>query len=253
MARSPNCTGAPTCRGRVDVSITYPDPDIVTLDTPEALPTSEPATAQVSMTVGSQHLATWSPFELEHTNSAILYTTGKNNSGSTVAVYYRIAKNGQSIATGSESIYAGAYFPWSHHRFPDVQIGDVLACKLWASAGGCDWRGKALAIWPSRIGPKKLAMSSVVVELVACSPIGVNGNRQRPFFMWDGYPETAGMAGTPSKLALLVSHPVYGMITPYFGGTWQDSFCAASGSNEWYALENYNVTRISYTPLNLRV
>ena len=254
MARSPNCTGAPLFKGRVDVSISYPDPDIQTLDTPEALPTSEPATAQVSMTVASSHLATWSPFELEHIDCAILYAAGQNTSGSAITVYYRVEKNGASIATGSGSVPAGNFYTWSHYRFPEAQIGDVLTCKLWASASGCDWRKKALAIWPSSIGPKGQPIVELVFHSIILRSVGttVSPNPVLLYPVISGSPPSY-ITTSGVRIALWLSNSVYGLGVVHAGEASRTSSMYSSALHELYTVVNYAITRIAYTPLNLRV
>lgn len=253
MARSPNCTGAPLYKGRVDVSISYPDPDIVTLDTPEALPTSEPATAQVSMTVGSQHLATWSPFELEHINCAILYAAGKNTSGSAVTVYYRVEKNGQSIATGSGSVPADNFYTWNHYRFPDVAAGDVLTCKLWAGASGLDWRKKALAVWPSRIGPKKQPVAGLVFYTIADRVIGYSHSPYNMFMCLEAPLSDLITIKSNALVPLICSHSAYGLAYYNVGDNTKSSLLTASSTYDLYTMSNRTLSRLSYTPLNLRV
>ena len=254
MARSPNCTGAPLYKGRVDVSITYPDPDIQTLDTPEALPTSEPATAQVSMTVASSHLTTWSPFELEHIDCAILYAAGQNTSGSAITVYCRVEKNGAFIATGAGSVQAGDFYTWSHSRFPEAQIGDVLTCKLWASASGCDWRKKALAIWPSRIGPKGQPIAELVFHSIILRSVGTPASANSVLL----YPAISGSPASQIttsgvRIALWLSNSVYGLGAVYAGDASRTSAMRSSAWPEFSTTVNYAITRLSYTPLNLRV
>ena len=255
MARSPNCTGAPVFKGRVDVSISYPDPDIQTLDTPEALPTSEPATAQVSMTVASSHLATWSPFVLEHIDCAILYAAGQNTSDSAITVYYRVEKNGASIATGSGSVPASNFYTWSHFRFPDVQVGDVLTCKLWASASGCNWRKKALVTWPSNIGPKNLIAAEVKFGDIYSRPVGNADANYGPQIMME---QSSGLrvslpANSNILLPIVRCGATEGLVFAAIGGYSIGSACLTHASYEMRCYSNYSIGRISYTPLTLRV
>ena len=256
MARNPNCTGAPTYRGRVDVTITYPDPDIQTFDTPEALPTSEPATAQVSMTVASSHLATWTPFELEHVNAAVLYAAGTNSSGSTRIVYYRILLNGQHVYTGSSTVLKGYTYAWSFIGFPPVAQGDVLACKLWANDSGCNWHQKVLDVLPSRVGPKGQVVTDIIFDLTA-PPATIGYDARRPDVDIATDKDAARvipLAPSHDALRLLCTDEAYGMYRIYYGERYRTNTCVttASGGIARY-LGNYRVVHIAYTPLNLRV
>lgn len=255
MARSPNCTGAPLFKGRVDVTITYPDPDIQTLDTPEALPTSEPTTAQVSTTVASSHLATWTPFELEHVNAAVLYAAGTNSSGGSRTVYYRILLNGQNVYTGSQSIPDGYTYAWTFSGFPPVAQGDVLACKLWANGTGCDWHQKGLDVLPSRVGPKGQVVIDVVFDLTA-PPTPIAFNARRPDVDIATNKDEARvitLAESHDALRLLCTDEAYGMYRIYWGDRLKTNYCATASGGIVRYYGNHRVVHISYTPLNLRV
>ena len=256
MPKSPNCTGAPLYKGRVDVSITYPSPDETLLTTPVDLPTSEPAEAQISYTLGSQHMPTWSPYELEHVKSAILYALGKNASGSSVSIYYRVLKNGVSVATGSQVRAAGSYYLWSHYQFFDVQSGDVLECKLWAGAAGCNWDGKAVLVYPTRIGPKGevlLDVGTPTIESVYGLTIANYGMLSSlvlyPFSVANSSVSwfQGGVAGA------IQTHRQSGLGIVVYSDRSLGSAVSGSTTNRgtWYG--NSVPSRIVYTPSNLRV
>jgi len=256
MARSPNCTGAPLFKGRVDVTISYPDPDCEKFDdNPLALPSSEPTDAQVSYTVASKHMPVWS-HELNHVKTAVLYAAGRNNSASSAKVYYRVLKNGANVATGSgNSIPAGYLYSGSFPLFFDVQSGDVLSCKLWAE--GFDLRRTGVYVYPTRIK----AGTPIVADF------SLEWNAQG--FMYGE--QTAGMfsywaccpsiSNTPiaeyynafAKWLARYSHPQWGLISTWVGDQDKGATISASGATTYHAFQSPRITRISYTPLNLRV
>ena len=259
MARSPNCTGAPLFKGRVDVTITYPDPDETLLETPVALPTSEPAEAQISYTLGSQHMPVWSPFELEHKKLAILYAAGRNTGGSAATVYFRVLKNGVNVATGSQSVGAGYFYNQSHYRFFDVSSGDALSCKLWANAAGVNWDRAAVLVWPTRIGPKGQVLADAIAhEYGFPYNLTFSGARYGEYAYL--YPfsnsETicAAWYSTGDKLPVVQSHATYGIARVGYGDKQLGSLpMAFSASTRAQCAFNQCFTRLSYTPLNLRV
>jgi len=259
MARSPNCTGAPLYKGRVDVTISYPDPDETLLETPVALPTSEPGTAQISYTLASGHMPVWSPFELEHIKTAVLYAAGKNTSGSAITVYYRVLKNGVSVATGSGSVAAGYYYTWSHYRFLDVVVGDVLSCKLWASSADMKWDYKAVLVWPTRIGPKgRLLVNATADEYSAVYTLtlGTPLRQDRevfytPFDLDPGGQKIYWRKSLP--FPVIQTTEVRGLGCVEFGDIQLSTQLLTSATYHPYWYGNKCFKRISYTPLNLRV
>lgn len=259
MARSPNCTGAPTYRGRVDVTISYPDPyEPPLLDPPEALPTSEPTTAQIEITITQAMLPVWSPYELPHVKTAFLYAGGKNTSGGSISIYYRLLRNGENVLTGSASVGAGLSYIGSFARWLDVQPGDVLACKLWAGAAGCNWDYKALTIYSTRIGlgRERLLFDVLVIDeyppnLAKCDYLAGVGS-----MAWLPIPNTPNtevfwQSASNKRLPMVRVDKDYG----FARGIYSDRSALASvrtGSTRGYYIDRV-LTRISYTPLNLRV
>ena len=263
MARSPNCTGAPLFKGRVDVSISYPDPDETLLETPVALPTSEPASPQVSYTLATKHLPTWSPYELPHSKMMMLYAGGQNTSGGTLTVYWRVKVNGANHSTGSNSyVYASNYWTLNSLNLPiPASVGDTVDVYLWASGAGVDLQYKAFACVPTRIGPYDIALADVVVVMDGSYPALTKG--PNPNNAGEGYWRIP-MSNTNKDQSF---SPNYGsslirMIAPYAAwrllrAYWGDQIIINQiNSNSTYMpyyTRNYRITRIAYTPLNLRV
>ena len=118
-----------------------------------ALPTSEPATSQVIYTITSADLPVSTDKTASMKFSAFLYGGGKNNGASSATVYYRILKNGASVATGSSSVNANYYYTVNCYQLYDVKAGDVIEIRLWASAATVDYRYKAMSVAISRYVP----------------------------------------------------------------------------------------------------
>ena len=250
MARSPNCTGAPLYQGRVDVSISYPDPDETLLETPVDLPTSEPAEAQISYTLASRHMPTWSPFELEHVKTAILYVAGENTSGVSRTVYYRVRKGDTSVATGSMNVPKGTVFTMSHYRFLGAQTGDVLRCSLWANGTGCNWNHGCVVVMPTRIGPSNMIVAHLSILASTFYPVlsGFGGSITGLLLQHADSDNGPYVYGTIQRV-LMFSGAEYRLLRLITGDSGQGSSYATYASY----FTNYVPTRIAYTPLNLRV
>lgn len=254
MARSPNCTGAPTYRGRVDVTITYPDPDETLLETPVALPTSEPAEAQISYTLASGHMPVWSPYELEHVKVATLCASGRNSSSSTKSVYYRLLRNGVSTNTGSSGIAAGCYYTFTAVCFLDIAAGDVLSCKLWTENGTYDYT--ATWVTATRIGPADIPVHGIVVVANKTLPKHSNFDIMVPagVQLQHGDVSVTDTVYDTIVKKLLLPGVNYRLLRMYYGDV-SSPVVLSSGSVNYRPrrIDSFRPTRISYTPLNLRV
>lgn len=263
MARSPNCTGAPLFKGRVDVTITYPDPDETLLETPVALPTSEPASPQVSFTLATKHLPTWSPFELPHSKMMMLYAGGKNTSGEKPTVYWRAKVNGANHSTGSyPNMSASIYWTLNSLSLPvPASVGDVVDVYLWASGAGVELQHKAFACMPTRIGPYDIALADVVVGFDGDYPVLTKGPNpsQLPAGNWQAVMSNTlnnqafYVAPTANTIRLIMPYTQYRLLCAYYGDhSATTGFRINSGIMPYYRTNN-RITRLSYTPLNLRV
>ncbi len=243
-------------KGPVSYTITYPDPDETLLETPEALPTSEPATAQIEFTIGAGHLPTVSPAGLEYTLTAILYAAGQNTDAASQTVYYRILKNGGSVATGSASVAAASYYTWHHYNFLGVQVGDMLACKLWATSANVNWDYRALAVMLTRIGPSGVALANVsaTVGTYPTLTLGAPGAGT----VYNSYAhhldnQLSAPIGADRSWGLLLPYSTFRIVRVYMGDWTQFSFCAMSGVYRPYNYKNRVPTAISFRPLTIRV
>lgn len=262
MARSPNCTGAPLFKGRVDVSIGYPDADDAILETPIELPASEPETPQIAYTVSSSHCPMWTPYELPHTKSASIFASTTANTYPRY-VYYRLTRNGSSVATGSW--YHSSPLDYTHQipGFIGVQVGDVLGCSLWSHDVGVVIKHKALIVQPTRIcaGMGWLSNVGVVVSTEAGKQLRlgsptVKNIREATVCLWHVKPETvylsplSASAGLEATWDVYKPHKAYGLGRIWFG----DRATNHSGYTSYLNYDaNVVFTRIAYTPLNLRV
>lgn len=258
MARSPNCTGAPTYQGRVDVTITYPDPyEPPLLDPAEALPTSEPATAQIEITITSAMLPVWSPFELEHSLTAFLYAGGAyDKSNGNMNIYCRVLKNGQSLYTGSSSVSA-AYSTWTlsvvHDALVGIAVDDIVQLKLWGQYSGLTLDYRALACPVTRVKSSTPAISGtkVTAQAFPLLQLGTPAVYTNGKVLLANDDVVYSTSTTVLDAKLLVSGNK-GLCRLQYG----DSLSYATGvsrNNRPNYYSNETPSRISYTPLNLHV
>lgn len=113
------------------------------------LPTTEPATAQVSFTVQSSDLPTITGNAPMKYNASLV-CSGKIGVAASV-INYRVLKNSVSVAQAAGASAAATQF-WSHSHFRtfDVQVGDVLEVKYWAVQADVTLDFYGLIIYPSQ-------------------------------------------------------------------------------------------------------
>jgi len=140
----------PLYTSRKVLYITYRTPLETLLETPETLPTSEPDTPQISYTVTEDLLPTLSMQPYSKKWVACLYGAGRFTTAGTV--YWRMKRNGASVASSSKSVSANYYYTVCAH-FHNVNVGDVLELALWSSVSDSNWDYKALQIQVTRLIP----------------------------------------------------------------------------------------------------
>lgn len=135
---------------KFDITLATPRENL--LGTPEALPSTEPATAQVSITIQTSDLPSITPSPISTMYTAALYTSGKNTDAAAQTVSWRCLKNGASVATGtSSSITASQFWTLAHFQFYGVVAGDVLEIKLWSASANVNYDYWGLVIYPTRV------------------------------------------------------------------------------------------------------
>lgn len=146
------------------LKITYKAPYESTF-TAVALPTTEPATPQVRYTVAEADLPTLNMTVESKVIAALMYAAGYNAISSPVTLYWRMLKNGASVAVGSALVDAS--YSWTLNAyFYNVAVGDVLDIKLWASASGLYHRYKA---WQMQLTRVKLLAALPLVPFTVAS------------------------------------------------------------------------------------
>jgi hypothetical protein len=134
-----------------NVTVTIQNPQETLQGTPTTLPTSEPSPAQISYTVASSDLPSFTVKPDSVKYIAIVFGAGKVVTAPTLS--YRMKKNGNSVATGSGPVTVNYYYTWNTF-FYDVVIGDVLELALWSNKTNSNWDYKALSVCYTRFIPK---------------------------------------------------------------------------------------------------
>jgi hypothetical protein len=139
--------------GRKSVTVTIQSPQ-QTLGTAETLPTSEPATPQISYTVADGDLPVFDVAPHSKKWVAMVVGAGKFVTAGTLS--WRMKKNGASVSTSTSSISANYYYTlqaWFH----DVAICNVLELALWSNKTDSNWDYKAYQVVVTRVLPKRAA------------------------------------------------------------------------------------------------
>jgi len=131
----------PLLTSLISLITTYPSPQETLYDTPETLPTTEPATPQVRYTIGASNLPTLNISVASKKYSAIIYVGGKFTTAGTL--YIRMKKNNSSLWTGSASVAANTFYTVNAY-FYNISQGDLLEVALWSSVSDSNWDYKAI-------------------------------------------------------------------------------------------------------------
>ena len=189
------------------------------LGTPETLPTSEPATPQISYTVASGDLPVISP-DME-SKKWIGYLVGAGKAVTAATVYWRMKKNGSSVATSSQSVAANQYYTYQAY-FYDITVGDVLELALWSNKTDSNWDYKAYQIVLTRMLPKiahPILMPLNITGLTAYPTLTLgnpNASATRLCYIYLDDVQGPGLSGTQNFEALHAG-PTYGFERLYQG------------------------------------
>jgi hypothetical protein len=229
------------------LNITYQTPQETLLGTPETLPTSEPATPQISYTVASGDLPTFNLSPYQKKWVAIVFGAGK--AVSAASIYYRMKKNGATVNTGFYSVSAGNYYTLSCF-FYDVAVGDVLELALWSTVSDSNWDYKAYQIQVSRLillnkprllSPCNFAALTTHPALTLGTPSSSN---------YSFYPYhcdiTLPSISAATSYDWLYAKGTYGMFRIYYGDytNSNSTTCRTSATYRPYYYRNYVPTQI---------
>ena len=133
--------------------------------TPTPLPTSEPQTSQWTKSLSSTDLPTIIPSTNYVRYVALVFLAGKNTDAASQTVYWRMIKNGSSVASGSSSVASNNYYT-VNARFYDVYPTDVIEVRLWATSSNVNWDYSAFQIHPTRFATNESFNSHCYTEFL---------------------------------------------------------------------------------------
>lgn len=267
MPKYPSCTGSPAYGTPMQVSFTYPALDETTGLSTE-LPTSEPASAQISYTAGASHLPTTN-IPISYLVNFFLWITCRNLSGSTRTISLRLEKNGTSIYTttssnvanngyGACSLYAGGLSTTA------PVVGDTFTVKLWSSGSGVQLQQHAFMLSPCAImrgGIPCLCMlagynaTPIVRESTAVRPTGGIASAYGYHYYTVGTGTSSWISGDANTegtcgLSVGYAHPTNGIFNTDY------SFASASSYFATAALlfrTEKRVTVLNCLPLRIKI
>jgi len=138
----------PALTSRKILNISYAAPQETLLAVPETLPTAEPSVPQIGYTVETADLPAFNMGVYRKIFVAMVFGAGKATTAGTV--YWRMKKNGVSVATGSGAVAANTFFTFNAY-FYNVGVDDLLELALWSNRTDTVWDYKAYNVQVSRL------------------------------------------------------------------------------------------------------
>jgi hypothetical protein len=236
------------------LNITYQTPLETLLDTPETLPTTEPATPQIKYTLASGDFPTLSIDVYSKIWVDTVFAAGKFVTAGTL--YWRLKKNGVSLSTGSGSVGSGTFYTLNS-GFYDVKVGDVLEIALWSSVSDSNWDYKAHQVLVTRVLPFRN-----IPQLSPCNFTGVTtqsltlGNPSvQGYYAYIPYHDdvSLGWTYTTKNFRGLYCGPTYGTFRIRKGDESYPNAAVLTASSTYrpYYHSNYIVTQMVFRGLKV--
>jgi hypothetical protein len=237
----------PLLTSKKTLNITYQLQETL-LDTPETLPTSEPATPQIGYTVAEADLPTFSIPPYSKKWAAMLLGGGKFVTAGTLS--WRIRKNGISVSANTYSVAANTFYTISGH-FYDVAVNDNLQLALWSNQTDSNWDYKAFQIQVSRLVPinKPRLLAPCNFAALSTQPALTLGNPSVNA-TWPLYPRHCDAQlvaiTAPISYDSLFPKDTYGLFQIYRADMnyANSAFCLTSATYRPYYCRNYVPTQI---------
>jgi hypothetical protein len=245
------------------MNITYPTPRETLYTAATTLPTSEPATATFSYTVGASDLATYDGVPLAYSDVGFLYAGGQNASTASATLCYRIKKNTTSIATATNlTVTASQYWTLNASSgLVGIVAGDSLEVFLWQSTanltGALTWNYQAFTTAPSRIQVNPFT-NTVLVNLtwtvdstfptLSLGTPSINSTSSPLAY----YGAAAFYSlGSTFSINTYTQNSTYKMLRLYYGEIIGTPAVRNSATAMPYYDNNRKITKLSWTPTNI--
>lgn len=184
------------------------------------LPTSDPGTNQVSITVSSSDLPTINPTPYSVKYAAYVVVSGKNATGAAVSVTYSCYKNGSAVSGATGQIQSGiannTFWTHTHYRYYDVVPGDVLEVRCWSNTAGVTLDYYSLILVPTRMElTKSLIVQDLSITLTSPQPYLKGAPGYQPAGSFNVYPtnsatQFAGMSGNFTQPVAIITNAANG-------------------------------------------
>lgn len=218
------------------------------------LPTSEPATPQISYTVQLSDLAVFTgnmPRSVVHV--PFLFATGKIGATSTV-IFFRVLVNGVSQAQGgSINIGAGLYYTLNQMRYIPVNVGDVITYSLWSNQTDTTFNYHAFTTCPTRMQLTKpgTVLSNVTFNTVAFptltqAPAPIALSTQQNFLPFPAQGVSAPISLGATTFGAIVQDSTYYMGRSNFGDSNNNYNLGTHATNQTNYPKNIIPTTISF-------
>lgn len=225
------------------------------------LPTSEPATPQITYTVQASDIPTFSghtPFSYDIV--PLLYACGKNSTVSTT-INFRMKINDVSINNGNNSSQtANFFYTYTVSRYAPVQVGDVVSFSLWSTQSDVtlDYSCFTTAVTRMQLAPMgailkdvKFAVGVAYPTPTAQAPTPTFPASTQPFLT---LPSTNGVSAINTVVSSSVQHTMYALIQDplykigrcSYGDSINSITIAINATNKFTYYRNWMPTTISF-------
>ena len=157
------------------VSVSYVAPVETSIGS-TAVPTSEPGTGQVNVTLSSGYFTALPAQFAANDWSAFVVFSARNTGGGARTVSWKTLINGATHTTGSTSVNNNNWIAMTCPFYP-IALNDVIQVKVWASNTGVNYDYYATWVRPTRVflesaTPQWLHVGSpfIEVETISLSP-----------------------------------------------------------------------------------
>jgi hypothetical protein len=143
-------------------TITGATPRETLLGTPLVLPTTEPASGQITWTIQSSDLPTITPNAPMKFNASLV--CGGKVGATAATISYRILLNGTSVVQSSgASATATQFWGHTHWRTSNVQVGDTIEIRYWSNQTDTNLDFYGLIVYPSQ--PSIIKLGTILSPL----------------------------------------------------------------------------------------
>ena len=220
--------------------------------TPTPLPTTEPTTSQWVKTLATTDFPDITPTPYAVAYIALVYLGGKNTDAAAQTVYWRMIRNGVSVASGSASVSAG-YFYTLNAFFFDVVAGDTIEVRLWASSSNVNWDYDAFQVQASRLTTTEALNSPCYTsfDFLVAAPVLTKGapsaSATQNVYIYHLDLNLTSI-NTPSFYDVLFPKAAYRLYRLHFGDNTSANTASLIASSSYRPYYNRN-----YVPLNIRL